>query len=771
LVLLTCLSFSIRCCLGAGMVSSHLSNEKVWRLGNTTALKAALLTGYDETTAPPGPENDRGTTVYVQLALNQFTEFDTVNEKFSMFAWWRNNWEDPRLTWTPEEWDGIEFVTFKEGTDIWAPDTTIYESTMRTEVMPSQINQVYANGTVYVSKPLIHSIPCNMEMNGFPWDKQICSFTWGSWMHDVRTTSVAPMSFTSSDGTTKYDPFVFTQTWDPLTEFRLLRVRTTHKETYYSCCIHPYATIEFSLEMQRVAVTYLWGIILPLVLTTLAGFGAFIVNPDAGERIGLGVTIILATAAIYIVADSALPKSKEMTDISVIYAVSIFMSVATLLVSIVNTSLYCVRNVEGLFSESSLLTKFMEADKDQSGDLDKEEIVGMLMEMGLAPAKIDIFLSIVKAKQHIFDNSEMNITFPQWYDMVEILSEDDYFACRHSPLMSFILRPLLASERKQRKAFVVRRAQIAMQKNSVSKNITFEPDLCLTKGEISALRKRKGNSGPPKVQHPRAASPKVQYLSPPQPSYGHDFQDEVEEKTRLASREQSRHPDALDVGKAAEENAQARNHQDIGVKISSGPHSIDEDVTAKECLLPDSPTTSNKDAITIGIEMMDTAVVTVSDDLTGADSNASSSTDDVQRESLTGIVSGDLTRSNLIVSTGEDDVPHISHHAADEFSCSDSNPPRDALRTNDDEQNEKGGGHLLITEHELNDPSEQIARRLAGYIDFFCVCTLPVAYIIFVFCLFAAKMTVEKEFEGTVLEHVQLDGTMSSSCCFKGESE
>lgn len=716
-VLLICLSFGIRWCLGAGMVGISLGNT--WRMGNMTALKTALLHNYDESTTPPGfTGSDRGTNIEIQLGLNQFPVFDTVNEAFSMFAWWRYNWKDLRLTWNPEDWDDITYVVFKYGTDIWVPDTTVYASTESNEVFHDLVLvTVYYNGDVNVSRPIVSAIPCAMQLEGFPWDTQTCTFTFGSWALDVSGVSVSPKSFISSNGTIIYAPFVFTSDWDHLTEFQLETVKTVHDELFYGSYPKPFSTINYSMKLRRIAVSYTWGIILPLVLITLSGFGAFIVNPDAGERIGFGVTIILATAAIYIVADNSLPKAKHMTHILVLYAVSILMSVVTLLVSIVNSSLYCVRNSDGLFTESSLLKRFIEADKDQSGDLDKDEIVEMLMEMGLPQIKIDVFLHVVEQKNDIFDDTGYRITFPQWYDMVEIVADIDHFSDRHSPLISAILRPFLEAERKHRKEFVVRRAEIAIQRNLVSNNIAVQPDLGIKKRSISAsLRRRKKTSTSPKVK--------------------------------------SRHSNVLGVGNAAQENALPTKNQAIGMKVSPGPSSIHED-----------------DAIAIGIEMMgnlDNMVETVADDVTGADSNVSTSTDGVPRESLTDHVTDDITRPDSMVPKGKDDVPYESEDEAHTLMVeltgrlSDSN----TLKYTNTVPDEKGGANHFITSYELSDPSERVARRLAGHIDFICVAICPIAYIVFLFCLFASNMSFPEEFKGTRFEHVALDGTVSSFCCF-----
>jgi hypothetical protein len=66
-----------------------------------------------------------------------------------------------------------------------------------------------------------------------------------------------------------------------------------HGDTFYGCCVEPYPTISYSFKVRRHARTYVSGILLPMVLATYAGFLAFAANPDSGERIGLGITVML----------------------------------------------------------------------------------------------------------------------------------------------------------------------------------------------------------------------------------------------------------------------------------------------------------------------------------------------------------------------------------------------------------------------------------------------------------------------------------------------
>lgn len=49
-------------------------------------------------------------------------------------------------------------------------------------------------------------------------------------------------------------------------EFNLMRVYTKHYYTKYTCCPERWPAIEFSLSLKRASMTYVTGIVLPLVV-------------------------------------------------------------------------------------------------------------------------------------------------------------------------------------------------------------------------------------------------------------------------------------------------------------------------------------------------------------------------------------------------------------------------------------------------------------------------------------------------------------------------
>ena len=62
----------------------------------------------------------------------------------------------------------------------------------------------------------------------------------------------------------------------------------------------------------------------------------------------------------------------------------------------------------------------------------------------------------------------------------------------------------------------------------------------------------------------------------------------------------------------------------------------------------------------------------------------------------------------------------------------------------------------LVTEHELSDSSEIVARRVAGYLDLGAMIALPLCYMIVVIVYFNrfGAMMAEEEFENTKVVHV-----------------
>ena len=233
----------------------------------------------------------------------------------------------------------------------------------------------------------------------------------------------------------------------------------------------PYPIITYTFVLRRMPLPYIVGIVVPLVLTTLAGFGTFLVNPDSGERLGLGVTVILATAAIFIVAADDIPRTRDWTKLVLLYSLSFIGSFLSVLTSFVVVSLYNVKDrSDGLMAEGNLLTAFVKADADGSGELDREELLRMVKILGLDQKKIDKMNEIVQM------NAVDCVNFELWYDIVGEIAEVDYLATHHSPLIGMLMKPFIRYERQKRRDVVVRRAEVAFAEGKLQRKTAIRSD-------------------------------------------------------------------------------------------------------------------------------------------------------------------------------------------------------------------------------------------------------------------------------------------------------
>ena len=112
-----------------------------------------------------------------------------------------------------------------------------------------------------------------MKPRTFPFDQQECKFEFGSWSMHGFQVDIKPR------GGDEPIPFKFAESYQPNPEFDLVEVRTAAVDGFYDCCPEPYPIIKYN-----------YGLVVPMILTTLAGFLAFVANPQSGERISLGAT-------------------------------------------------------------------------------------------------------------------------------------------------------------------------------------------------------------------------------------------------------------------------------------------------------------------------------------------------------------------------------------------------------------------------------------------------------------------------------------------------
>ena len=69
-----------------------------------------------------------------------------------------------------------------------------------------------------------------------------------------------------------------------------VEVKPVRNVVKYACCPEQYVDITFTIHIRRLTLYYGFNIIIPCALTSVLALATFLQPPDAGEKIGLGMS-------------------------------------------------------------------------------------------------------------------------------------------------------------------------------------------------------------------------------------------------------------------------------------------------------------------------------------------------------------------------------------------------------------------------------------------------------------------------------------------------
>ena len=163
-----------------------------------------------------------------------------------------------------------------------------------------QCATIYSSGDVYLTLPIVTSFSCKMNVVYFPFDRQVCPITFGSWNYDrhmIVTTNYTDVGDTSV--------FVENGEWDLIS----FPVRPT--TVSYNCCDDLWPEVTFTLVIQRRYLYYFLNLVLPCLMINVLGVFVFYLPPESGEKIALGVTVLLSLVVFLLMVSENMPSTSD----------------------------------------------------------------------------------------------------------------------------------------------------------------------------------------------------------------------------------------------------------------------------------------------------------------------------------------------------------------------------------------------------------------------------------------------------------------------------
>ncbi|XP_051165767.1 neuronal acetylcholine receptor subunit alpha-7-like isoform X3 [Leptopilina boulardi] len=264
----------------------------------------------------------------------QIIDVDEKNQLLITNLWLKLEWNDVNMRWNISEYGGVRDLRIPPHR-LWKPDVLMYNSadegfdgTYPTNVV------VKSNGTCLYVPPGIFKSTCKIDITWFPFDDQKCEMKFGSWTYDGFQLDLQLQDESGGD----ISSFITNGEWD------LLGVPGKRNEIYYNCCPEPYIDITFVVMIRRRTLYYFFNLIVPCVLIASMAVLGFTLPPDSGEKLSLGVTILLSLTVFLNMVAETMPATSDAVPLLGTYFNCIMFMVASSVVSTILILNYHHRN-------------------------------------------------------------------------------------------------------------------------------------------------------------------------------------------------------------------------------------------------------------------------------------------------------------------------------------------------------------------------------------------------------------------------------------------
>ena len=156
------------------------------------------------------------------------------------------------------------------------------------------------NGSVFWPIPTRFKSTCQIDVTYFPYDEQECKLKFGSWTYNGYQVSIEERS-----DAIELSNYVPNGEWDLLdTSYQVNIVR-------YPCCPEPFPDITFYVRIRRRILYYLYSVVFPCVMLSILTLLVFCLPPESGEKIALGITVLLAFSVFMLAIAESMPETSE----------------------------------------------------------------------------------------------------------------------------------------------------------------------------------------------------------------------------------------------------------------------------------------------------------------------------------------------------------------------------------------------------------------------------------------------------------------------------
>jgi len=266
---------------------------------------------YNKLSRPVAVPTDK-LWINIDIKLTGIADLNEKDQILTTSFWIHQEWNDSSLSWRPEDFGGISSIKVPADM-VWKPDMVIYNNADGYyEIVILTHVQLHSTGKVEWDAPTVYISSCDIAMEYFPFDEQTCKFKIGSWTYDGNQVDYNHMRFELGEmkeadlveDAIDLSEYASSGAWD------LMKTTAIKTYFYYPCCPEPYPDITYYITIRRKTLYYAVNLIIPCIGIALLTSLVFYLPTDGGERVGLGINILLALMVfLVLLADNTPPTS------------------------------------------------------------------------------------------------------------------------------------------------------------------------------------------------------------------------------------------------------------------------------------------------------------------------------------------------------------------------------------------------------------------------------------------------------------------------------
>ncbi|GFR57407.1 acetylcholine receptor subunit alpha [Elysia marginata] len=267
------------------------------------SLMDKLFNGYRPEVRPS--DAGEGTFVFVSLYLLSLQGLDERSQVLESAIIVEAQWVDDWLAWNSSEYGNITDFLYPQS-KIWLPDLVIENSVESQRQLGYNMNlvRIESTGLIDWSPSEVIKTGCDIDVTYYPFDTQTCSIIVSTWMSTKKDIDIDPQA--GHDGLI-LDKYGASGTWELMSN-SVVNLQNENGLT----------RIQFKMKLKRLRAYYILNIILPVLFLSFTASMVFFLPSDAGEKIGMGITVLLAYAVyLTIIADNMPQTSLQVSYLAV----------------------------------------------------------------------------------------------------------------------------------------------------------------------------------------------------------------------------------------------------------------------------------------------------------------------------------------------------------------------------------------------------------------------------------------------------------------------